>query len=107
MKHRRFITAAVCGSLSIILIVLVRCVDVAPIGAEATNIGLSHLNGFVFKLFGVNMLWYDITDWLGIAAILTALVFTVAGLVQLRKSLLKVDREILALGGLYIIVIGL
>ena len=53
MKHKRLFPAAVCGSLSIILIVLVRCVDVAPIGAEATNIGLSHLNGFVFKLFGV------------------------------------------------------
>ena len=49
MKHRCLFPAAVCGSLSIILIVLVRCVDVAPIGAEATNIGLSHLNGFVFK----------------------------------------------------------
>ena len=47
MKHRCLFPAAVCGSLSIILIVLVRCVDVAPIGAEATNIGLSHLNGFV------------------------------------------------------------
>ena len=53
MKHRCLFPAAVCGSLSIILIVLVRCVDVAPIGAESTNIGLSHLNGFVFKLFGV------------------------------------------------------
>ena len=95
--------------LTVILIALVRLVDVAPIGAQGTSIGLSHLNQFIFDLFGVNMLWYHITDWLGIAAILTAFVFAVSGFVQLvkRRSLLKVDREILSLGGLYIIVIGL
>ena len=95
--------------LTVILIALVRLVDVAPIGADGTSIGLSHLNQFVFDLFGVNMLWYNITDWLGVAAVLTGFVFAVTGLVQLikRRSLLKVDREILSLGGLYIVVIGL
>lgn len=95
--------------LTVILIALVRLVDVAPIGAQGTSIGLSHLNQFVFDLFGVNMLWYNITDWLGVAAVLTGFVFAVTGLVQLikRRSLLKVDREILSLGGLYIVVIGL
>ena len=95
--------------LTVILIALVRLVDVAPIGADGTSIGLSHLNQFVFDLFGVNILWYNITDWLGVAAVLTGFVFAVTGLVQLikRRSLLKVDREILSLGGLYIVVIGL
>ena len=109
MKHRRLIIVGIGGLLTVILIALVRLVDVAPIGAQGTSIGLSHLNQFVFDLFGVNMLWYTITDWLGIAAILTAFAFAVTGIVQLikRRSLLKVDREILSLGGLYIIVIGL
>ena len=109
MKHRRIITAGIGLLLTVILIALVRLVDVAPIGADGTSIGLSHLNQFVFDLFGVNMLWYNITDWLGVAAVLTGFVFAVTGLVQLikRRSLLKVDREILSLGGLYIVVIGL
>ena len=109
MKHRRFITAGIGFLLTVILIALVRLVDAAPIGAGGTSIGLSHLNRSIFDLFGVNMLWYDITDWLGITAILTALVFAITGLAQLikRRSLLKVDREILALGVLYLAVIGL
>ena len=109
MKHKRIITAGIGLLLTVILIALVRLVDAAPIGAQGTSIGLSHLNQFVFDLFGVNMLWYNITDWLGVAAVLTGFVFAVTGLVQLikRRSLLKVDREILALGGLYIVVIGL
>ena len=109
MKHRRILTAGVGGVLTVILIALVRLADVAPIGAQGTSIGLSHLNQFVFDLFGVHILWYNITGWLGVAAVLTGFVFAVTGLVQLikRRSLLKVDREILSLGGLYIVVIGL
>ena len=109
MKHRKLLTAGIGLLLTVILIALVRLVDAAPIGAQGTSIGLSHLNQFVFDLFGVNMLWYNITDWLGVAAVLTGFVFAVKGLVQLikRRSLLKVDREILSLGGLYIVVIGL
>ena len=97
------------GLLVMILIVLVRFIDVRPIGAEGTSIGLSRLNGFFFRLSGVNILWYHITDWLGVAAILVAFLFAMAGFVQLikRRSILKVDHEILALGGLYIVVIGL
>lgn len=101
--------AAFSGLLAAVLIFLIRFVDAAPIGPEGTCIGLSHLNRFIFELFGVNLIWYTITDWLGVAAILTALLFALAGFVQMvkRRSPFKVDREILALGGLYIIVIGL
>ena len=110
MKTKRsFLLAAVCGSLSASLILLIRFADVAPIGPEGTAVGLSHLNRFVFGLFGVNIVWYHITDWLGVIAILTAFLFAMVGLAQLikRRTLRKVDREILLLGGLYIIVIGL
>ena len=110
MKNKgNLLLAGVSGLSAALLIVLIRFVDVRPIGPEGTSIGLSHLNQSVFDCFGVNMLWYEITDWLGVAAVLTAFGFAMAGFVQLikRRSLLKVDRCILALGGLYIIVIGL
>ncbi len=110
MKSKgHFYLAALYAAAAVVLIVLVRFVDVDSIGPEGTSIGLSHLNKFVFDLFGVNQVWYNITDWLGCVAVLTALMFAVIGLVQLikRKSLLKVDMEILCLGGLYIVVIGL
>ena len=107
-KNNLFVSG-ISGLLVMILIVLVRFVDVRPIGPEGTRIGLSRLNSFFFRLSGVNILWYHITDWLGVAAILVAFLFAMAGFVQLikRRSILKVDREILALGGLYIVVIGL
>ena len=110
MKNKKkYFAAGVCGLLAAALIVLVRFVDVQAIGPEGTRIGLSHLNRFVFELSGVNMLWYEITDWLGLAAVGTAFLFALMGLVQWirRKDLRKVDTEILALGGLYLVVLGL
>ena len=108
-RNKKLIIAGISGLLFALLIALVRLIDVQAIGPEGTQIGLSDLNRFVFKTLGVHMLWYEITDWLGVVAIGTALLFVMVGLAQWvkRKSIWKVDRAILALGGLYLIVIGL
>lgn len=87
------------------LIVLVRTVDVAAIGAAGTSIGLSTINGAVHTLFGVSTFWYNVTSVLGVVAILVVAAFGLLGLYQLiqRKNIFAVDKEILALGGLYVV----
>ena len=89
--------------------VLVSAVDVRAIGQNASSVGFATLNGYVHNLTGVNMFLYTITDWLGLVPIGVAFGFAVLGLVQWvgRKSLFKVDRSILALGGFYIIVLAM
>lgn len=105
---KRIIGAVISGALFAVLIVLLGIFDVAAIGPAGTEVGFSHINQFVHNLTGVNMIWYDITDFIGYAAIAICGMFAVAGFVQMikRRSLLKVDREIWALGGLFIAVIG-
>ena len=86
--------------------VLVRMVDVRAIGPEGSSVGLATFNGFVHKLTGVNWTLYTITDWLGLVPIAVAFGFAILGFVQLvkRKSLWRVDCNILALGVFYIVV---
>ena len=90
-RRRRLLVAGVSGLLTAVLIVLVRVVDVRAIGPDGTRIGLSGLNRFVFETLGVHMFWYEVTDWLGIASVGTALLFALMGLIQWirRKSLRK------------------
>ena len=88
--------------------VLVCFVDVRAIGPQESSVGFATLNGYIHDLTGVNMRLYVITDWLGLVPIGGAFGFAVLGLVQWikRKSLLKVDRSILTLGGFYIVVMA-
>ena len=88
--------------------VFVCVMDVRAIGPRESSVGFATLNGYVHNLTGVNMYLYVITDWLGLVPICVALGFAVLGLVQWikRKSLVKVDRSILTLGGSYIIVMA-
>ncbi len=90
------------------LILAVKFVDPAPIGPMDSVIGLSALNAAVRDFIGENKLWYDITDWLGFAAIAVAFGFALLGVYEVfrRKSLKKVDIDLILLGVFYAAVIG-
>ena len=108
-KKRNFFISTILILLTVVFTILVKVVDVKQIGVNETSIGFATLNQFVFKATGVNMIWYHITDWLGLVPIFMAMVYSLLGLVQLikRKSLFKVDKEIIILGLFYIIVISI
>ena len=108
-KKRRIIISTFLILLAVVFTVLVKVVDVKQVGVNESSIGFASLNQLVFKTTGVNMIWYHITDWLGIIVIFIAMVYALIGLIQLvkRKSLFKVDKEIIILGLFYIVVISL
>ena len=88
--------------------VLIRWVDVQAVGQNGTKIGFADFNVWFHQLTGVHMTIYTITDWLGLAPIFICLCFGALGFVQLvkRRSLLKVDPDILLLGIYYVLVIA-
>ena len=87
--------------------VLIQIIDVQNIGVKGTSVGFATINSWFHSLTGVNMTLYSITDWLGLVPIFVCMFFGVIGLVQLlkRKSLMKVDFDIIILGIYYVIVI--
>lgn len=82
--------------------ILILTVDVQPVGVNGTVVGFATLNCSFH-----NMTIYHITDWLGLVPLFCCMIYGAVGLVQLlqRKSLLKVDIDILLLGVYYVIVI--
>ena len=86
---------------------LIQTVDVQPVGVNGTNVGFATVNTWFHRLTGVHMGIYTATDWLGLVPIMVCIGFGLLGLMQWirRKSITKVDRDILLLGGYYILVI--
>ncbi len=110
MKRKGF-KSLLFGTLYLIVFVvwtlLIQIVDVQPVGQNGTDIGFATINCYFHKLTGVHMVIYTITDWLGLVPIFICLIFAGIGLTQLiqRKSLFRVDYDIIVLGIYYIIVI--
>ena len=92
----------------VIWTVLIQIVDVQPVGENGTDIGFAAFNSWFHKLTGVHMIIYHITDWLGLIPLIVCMLFGGIGFFQLvkRRSLFKVDKDILFLGIYYVIVIS-
>ena len=106
--YRQFIIGALLLALFILWTLLIKTVDVRPAGETATLVGFATLNGWFHSLTGVHMALYDLTDLLSVIPLGVCALFGLLGVAQLvrRKSLLKVDRDILLLGIYYVVVIG-
>ncbi len=108
---RKEIKSMVIGLFAVIAFVfwtlMIKTIDVKPAGINGTDIGFANLNVFVHSLIGVNMTLYNITDWMGIIPVLICILLGFIGFVQLikRKSLFKVDYDIIVSGVYYIIII--
>ena len=105
---KKFLIGAGFLAAFVLWTVLVSFVDVRAIGPNGSSVGFAALNGYVHKFTGVNFHLYTITDWLGLVPIGVAFSFAILGLLQWikRKSLLKVDRSLLVLGGFYVVVLA-
>lgn len=107
LKKKNIIISICLIMLSVIYTILVKYVDVAPIGPKASSVGFSTLNKFVFNFLGRSNIWYNITEVLGMISILIALFYALIGLYKLikNKSILKIDKEIIILGIFYFVVL--
>ncbi|MBR5266599.1 MAG: phosphatase PAP2 family protein [Lachnospiraceae bacterium] len=110
MKNKRsglFFRGSLLFLSFIIWTVLVQTVDVQFAGVCETKIGFATFNVWFHKLIGVHMWIYTVTDWLGLVPVFVCLGFGMIGFIQLikRRSLMRVDCDIIFLGVYYVLVI--
>lgn len=109
MKLKKNVTCIGLFIISVIYILLVKFVDVSSIGPKNSSVGFSHINKLFNNIFSYNPTIYKITEILGYLALLIVAIYGLIGVYQLikRKSIKKVDREIILLGIFYVVVICL
>ena len=108
MKRRSFVISLCLLAAFVLWTLAVRFLDVQAIGPQGSLVGLAGINQFVHNLVGVHFGLYNMTDWLGLVPIFVCMGFGVLGLIQWikRKSIRKVDFDILILGGFYVVTIA-
>ena len=107
-KQKNFCIAICMLIVFVMWTAAIRFVDVQAIGPQESSVGFATINQFVHNLTGVHMSLYTITDWLGLVPLMFVMGFGTLGLIQWikRKHILKVDYNILILGGFYIVVMA-
>lgn len=111
MKRKIATKFGVAGALLLAFVLwtcLICIVDVQSIGPKGTEVGFATINQWTHQQTGVHMSFYTVTDWLGLVPVAIGFGFAIYGLVQWiqRKSFLKVDWDILMLGGFYLLMLA-
>lgn len=109
-ENRKNFLAAGCFLAAFVLwTIMLRFVDVQPIGPRGSAVGLAALNRYVHRVTGVHMGLYTVTDWLGLIPVFLVAGFGLLGLIQWiqRRSIFRVDFDILMLGIFYAAVVAL
>jgi undecaprenyl-diphosphatase len=83
-------------------------IDVQAIGPQGATVGFATINRFVHNFIGIHMFLYTITDWLSLISLMFVMGFGALGFIQWvkRKNILRVDYDIIVLGGFYIVVLA-
>ena len=108
-EAKKYLTLALCLLAAFVLWTAAVCLlDVQPIGPENSTVGFAGINGMFHQLTGVHMALYDLTDILSVIPLGCVVAFGLLGLAQWirRKDLRKVDRDLLVLGGFYVVVLA-
>lgn len=109
-KEKRLLLAGgVLLLLFCLLTVLLLTVDVRPVGPLGSEVGLAGLNAAVFSALGTSETFLEIGELLGLFALFVvggAALFGIVSLVRVR-SLRRIDRGLLLLGGFYAILLAL
>ena len=105
MKKKNMLVSISLTVLSIVYTLLVKYVDVSQIGPNNSSVGFSTINLFFKNLIGSNMFIYKISELFGYILLLLVVIYGFIGMYQLikRKSLFKVDYEIIILGCFYVL----
>lgn len=88
-----------------VLILLLRTVDVQPVGAGGTEIGLAAWNTAVRDAIGFHRVLYTVTGVIGYLTFAAPAFFVGLGVYQLirRRSFRRVDADLYLLGGVYLL----
>lgn len=105
-EKRCLLLGSVFLAMFVLWTALIQMVDVQSVGQNETSIGFATFNCWFHHFTGVNMAIYTITDWMGLVPVVICLIFAGIGLVQLikRRSLFRVDADIMILGVYFVIV---
>lgn len=107
-EKRNYIITVGLLILFVIFVFCLKKVNVDAIGPEGGKVGFASINKKVFDKLGQNAKWDKCSDYIAIVVIATVPIFALIGFVQMikRKSLLKVDGDVLMFGGFYVVVLG-
>lgn len=111
MRKRGYQNAIISAAwffLFLLFTAVVLTVDVQPIGPDGSRVGLATVNQILLEHLGMNMIWYKISEFLGLVALLVAVGFAVLGVFQMirRRGVRHVDKDILALAAFYVALVA-